>query len=235
MNSLSFNGLRKPYLLVTKRKRSYWAPRELVLTQNRKTGSRLRNIKTGIRVEEVHVEITEAEGLDIRKTVEDFAGWLLTETEEELIFDDETDRRYYAVVDGNFDADEIVTVGYGIIRFVCPDSYKYGAEKMLNLTNEIQTYNILGQAETPWISTTTFTVPQSKFTLESNAGKITLNYDFIAGDVLEINYETRDIFVSGINIDVGLTLDSVWFDLKPGEMCFKASHVTTLKYDERYY
>lgn len=233
-NSFTFDGIRKPYLLVTKRKRSYWAPRNLVLTQNRKTGARLRRVNTGARIEEVYVEISAIEGLDIRKTAEDLAGWLLTESEEELIFDDETDRKYFAIVDGSFDAEEIVTVGYGVIRFVCPDPYKRGLTNTLNLTTSFNTFEITGQTETPWKSKTTFTVPQSSFSLESNTGKITLNYEFIAGDVLEINYKTRDIFVSGINIDVGLSLESVWFDLSVGSMQLRASYATELRYSESY-
>src|SRR5690625_2510706 len=236
MSSLSFNNIRKPYLLVTNRVRKYWAPRELVLTQNRKAGSRLRKVKSDVRVEEAHIEISDVEGMNLRKTAEDLAGWLLSDTERELIFDDEADRSYFAIVDGSLDAEEIVSVGYGIIRFVCPESYKYGSGQSLDLmSSSNQTFLVTGQASTPWSSRTVFTVPQSQFTLESSTGKIILNYDFIAGDVLEIDYESRDITVSGINIDVGLSMESVWFELEPGEIQMKASHETEIKYTERYY
>lgn len=236
MNSLSFNGIRKPYLLVTGRKRSYWAPRNLVLTQNRKIGARLRKIKTGARIEEVHVEISTIEGLDIRKTAEDLAGWLLTEFEKELIFDDESDRTYHAVVEGGFDAEEIVTVGYGVIRFVCPDPHKFGPTNTLNLTTSLNTFEIKGQTETPWSSETLFSAPASKYELEfDSGGKIILNYNFITGDLLEVDYEFRSIKLNGKNLAVSLSLESVWKPLDVGFMQIKSSHPTTLKYNERYY
>jgi|SRR5690625_232990 len=235
MSSFKFNDTRKPYLLVTHRVRRYWAPRELVLTENRRVGSRLRHIKTGVRVEEVHVEISDTADMDIKKTAEDFAEWLLSDTEKELVFDDEIDRSYYAIVDGGFDAEEIVRVGYGVIRFVCPDPYKSGRTRLLNLSATAETFVISGQIKASWTSRTVFEQSADQFVLETGPGKVTLNYEFIAGDVLDIDYTSRRITLNGESRDVALSLDSVWEPLPADTVELKASHNTEIIYVEKFY
>jgi phage-related protein len=81
-----------------------------------------------------------------------------------------------------------------------------------------------------------FSLPQSQFTLENNqGGKIILNYSFIAGDRLEIDYLERKVTLNGKDLAIAISLDTVWFDLKPGQVQLKASHSTALTYTERFY
>ena len=44
---------------------------------------------------------------DLQKLKEDLADWLYTEQPAELIFDDELDRAYLALIDGSVDLDEM--------------------------------------------------------------------------------------------------------------------------------
>ncbi|MFD1707564.1 hypothetical protein ACFSCZ_12600 [Siminovitchia sediminis] len=44
---------------------------------------------------------------------------------------------------------------------------------------------------------------------KNKGGKIILNYNFIAGDVLVIDYETRDIFLNDKDLAVSIALESV--------------------------
>ncbi|WP_255290510.1 distal tail protein Dit, partial [Bacillus cereus] len=67
----------------------------------------------------------------------DLAEWLFTEQPTELIFDDELDRTYLALIDGSIDLEELVNRGKGIITFVCPMPYKLGPTR----TVEFQTNN----------------------------------------------------------------------------------------------
>jgi phage-related protein len=91
---------------------------------------------------------------DLRKTAEDFADWLITDEPAELIFDDEEDRIYYAVVDGTFSPDELVVHGYGTITFLCPDPYKYEPEMSTEFI-DAATFNVSGTIETePVVSVT---------------------------------------------------------------------------------
>lgn len=232
MNSLTFNGIRKPFVKVLERGRPYWAPRynEFVTRGN---NHRIRNTKTEPVPIPVTLLIDGSSKEDLLNKAEEIAEWLITDKEAPLVFDDRTNRTHWVVLEGAVDEEEIVSFSRASLEFI--SLYKTGASKTLNLTSTMQSFTITGQTETPWVSTTTFTVPQSSFLLESSTGKITLNYNFIAGDVLEIDYKSRDILVNGINLDIGLSLESVWFDLKPRMMQFKASHPTAIKYDERYY
>src|SRR5690606_31273970 len=61
---------------------------------------------------------------------EDMADWLIHDEPKELIFKDEPDRVYYALVDGELELDEIFSTGRGEITFICPDPSKYGSEKV---------------------------------------------------------------------------------------------------------
>ncbi|RST60235.1 hypothetical protein D5F11_007200 [Siminovitchia terrae] len=120
------------------------------------------------------------------------------------------------------------------VEFAC--LYKMGAEHTLSITTSNQIFTIGGQESTPWTSRTRFTVPQSSFSLEtSKGGKVLLNYDFIAGDVLEIDYGKRDVRLNGKDLAVSIAFETVWKELEPGVVQIKASHQTELMYSERYY
>ncbi|WP_427036650.1 distal tail protein Dit [Cytobacillus pseudoceanisediminis] len=129
-NGFTFDGVRKDYVMTIGKKRTYWAPirRDFITVPNR-PGALLKDTTTDVRTVEVDIEISAISAEELRKNSEDLADWLLTDDAKELIFDDEPDRVYFAVVDGSFSPSEIVSHGYGTITFVCPDPYKYGAEE----------------------------------------------------------------------------------------------------------
>jgi predicted phage tail component-like protein len=146
-NGFTFNAVRKHYLLTIKKKRQYWAPirRNFIIIPGR-PGALLDSTKTDVRVIAVDVEVSAECAYDLQKLSEEFAEWLITTEPKELVFDDEEDRIYNAVVDGAFlDPEEIISNGYGTITFICPDPYKYGPEK--SLTNP-STFNVEGTVET---------------------------------------------------------------------------------------
>ncbi|MDA1690231.1 MULTISPECIES: distal tail protein Dit [Bacillus] len=127
MSSFTFNKQRKNYLVIRQGwTRPAWAPikRNLLEVPNY-PGARLLNTQTEIRVLEVPIGIV-SRGMDLQKVKEDLADWLITEGEQELVFDAEPDRTYLAVVDGEFDPDELVDLGHGVIKFICPMPYKLG-------------------------------------------------------------------------------------------------------------
>lgn len=127
MSSFTFNKQRKNYLVIRQGwTRPAWAPikRNLLEVPNY-PGARLLNTQTEIRVLEVPIGIV-SRGMDLQKVKEDLADWLITEGEQELVFDAEPDRTYLAVVDGEFDPYELVDLGHGVIKFICPMPYKLG-------------------------------------------------------------------------------------------------------------
>lgn len=127
--SFTFNNIRKDYIqMLVGRKRPSWAPvkRRLVRVPHR-AGALLLNTETEERRIDVPLVIKAKKDMaDLQKLKEDLADWLYTERPAELIFDDELDRTYLALIDGSVDLDEIVNRGRGVITFVCPMPYKLG-------------------------------------------------------------------------------------------------------------
>lgn len=124
----------------------------------------------------------------------------------------------------------------GYIELVCEDQRMFGKTKSINLTTSNQTFLITGQTSTPWTSRTVFTQSASQFTIVGPYdGNITLNYDFIAGDVLEIDYKKRDVYLNGNDLAVAVDLRTNWFELPVGNITLQASHGTEITYTERYY
>ncbi|KMP70063.1 phage tail protein [Bacillus cereus] len=126
------------------RKRPSWAPvkRRLVRVPHR-AGALLLNTETEERRIDVPLVIKAKKDMaDLQKLKEDLADWLYTEQPAELIFDDELDRTYLALIDGSVDLDEIVNRGRGVITFVCPMPYKLGKINTHKFTQEWSTETI---------------------------------------------------------------------------------------------
>jgi predicted phage tail component-like protein len=146
--SFSFNGERREYInMLRGGKRTVWAPisRQFIELMGA-PGGLLSQTKTKMRYEEVPVEIIASDFWELPKVKEDLAKWLVTDEVKELIFDNEPDRTYFAVVDGELDLDEFLEHGTGTITFACPDSYKYTPERTV-LLNESTLLNNQGSAE----------------------------------------------------------------------------------------
>lgn len=123
------------------RKRPSWAPvkRRLVRVPHR-AGALLLNTETEERRIDVPLVIKAKKDMtDLQKLKEDLADWLYAEQPAELIFDDELDRTYLALIDGSVDLDEIVNRGRGVITFVCPMPYKLGKTNTHKFTQEWST------------------------------------------------------------------------------------------------
>ena len=147
--SFSFNGETRGYLKVLRgRKRPAWASvtRDLLIVPG-KPGGYLQNTAVQPRPIDVPVMIEGENIANLQKIKEDLAAWLVTEEPKELIFDDEPDRTYFAIVDETLDLEELVRVGQGTIRFICPDPYKYGQEKNASFPSDVVSLNYGGTAD----------------------------------------------------------------------------------------
>lgn len=150
MSGMTFRGIRKDYIFVQHGlKRPTWAPiKRDILTVPGLPGGLLQETSTDPRIESVPVLLQAADFRNLQKLKEELADWLITEEPGELIFDDEPDRSYYAIVDGSLDLDEFVDRGQGVITFICPDPYKYGPLKMALLPAETVSVENRGTADT---------------------------------------------------------------------------------------
>ncbi|PEM73264.1 phage tail protein [Bacillus pseudomycoides] len=136
MTSFKFNGIKKDYLFILMGfNRSAWAPIERdILTTPGRPGGYLLQTNTKVRVIEVPVILKASSQDDLQKKKEDLADWLIQDEPKELIFDDEPDRTYMALLDGETDLDELIFRGKGSIHFVCPMPYKLGEVKTSGLS-----------------------------------------------------------------------------------------------------
>ncbi|WP_283746444.1 distal tail protein Dit [Bacillus cereus] len=131
MSTFKFNGQTREYMYTLMGfNRDVWAPiTRNILQVKGLAGGHLLNKDVGIRKIEVPVQIKSKDQADMQKIKEDIARWLITEEPAELIFADEIDRTYMAVVDGSLNFNELVQRGKGTITFLCPMPFKLGAEK----------------------------------------------------------------------------------------------------------
>lgn len=130
-SSFTFNNIRKDYIFTLMGfNRPVLSPirRELLKVPHR-PGGYLLNTVTEERQIDVPFVIKAKNQSDLQKVKEDLASWLITDQPCELIFDDEPDRTYLAVLDGSINLEELVFRGKGILTFICPMPYKLGATK----------------------------------------------------------------------------------------------------------
>lgn len=114
--------------------RPTWAPikRELLKVPHRPGGFLLGTTTEERRID-VPFVIKAKNQSDLQKIKEDLADWLITDQPCELIFDDEPDRTYLAILDGALDLQELVYKGKGTLTFICPMPYKLGAEQTIEI------------------------------------------------------------------------------------------------------
>ncbi len=131
MSSFTFNNQRKEYIQIEKGwSPTTWAPlKRNYLKTPGYPGARVLNTDTDPRPLPVPVGIIVPDGSDLEMLKEEIADWLITEQPVELVFDATPNRTYLAVVDDSFDPDDFVTLGKGVIKFICPIPYKLGEIK----------------------------------------------------------------------------------------------------------
>lgn len=145
---MTFNGVQKDYLTVLRKERPPWASlqRNLISVPG-KPGAYVESTDIQPRYLKITVLLESKNFQELQKMKEDFAAWLVTDEPKELIFDDEPDRIYYAMVDGEARFEEIIRVGAGVITFVCPDPHKYGPEKEVTFKSSAS-FDVEGTVET---------------------------------------------------------------------------------------
>lgn len=221
---MRFNGIEKPYITVLRgRSRPFFASED---------GREIT----------VPVLITHNGFSHYQKLKEEIAEWLVHDEPKRLEFADDPDRLYWAKTTNIEQGDEHPRGSDATIHFKC-DS-KYSQERKLTVTSKL-THNIKGHKSTQWRTKTKFNTNQTGYELAFNSpgktslrgiNKIKLNYDFIQGDILEIDYSKRKVTVNRKDITNTLViLQSNFMELPIGEVNFSVSHPTEFYYHERYY
>ncbi|PFD12365.1 MULTISPECIES: distal tail protein Dit [Bacillus cereus group] len=135
----SFNGKRNPNVIPLQgKKRTAWAPLDrMFLEVPHYPGGRLLRTQTKMRKILVPIALLYDSAEEAEKLKEEIADWLVTDQPCELIFDDEKDRTFLAVVDETLDLDQLVDLGEGTLTFICPMPYKLGKEQTVDFKKDV--------------------------------------------------------------------------------------------------
>lgn len=143
--SFTFNGRRKDYIFLLREfSRPAWSPIERdILTVPNYAGGYLLQTNTGVRQIDVPVVIKAGSQSELQKIKEDLANWLITDEPKELVFDDEKDRTYMAVISGPSAIDELMQRGRGTLTFICPMPYKLGDVRKHDFVEEFTGLSVM--------------------------------------------------------------------------------------------
>lgn len=135
----SFNGKRNSNVIPLQgKKRPAWAPLDhMFLEVPHYPGGRLLRTQTKMRKILVPIALLYDSAEEAEKLKEEIADWLVTDQPCELIFDDEKDRTFLAVVDETLDLDQLVDIGEGTLTFICPMPYKLGKEQTVDFKHDV--------------------------------------------------------------------------------------------------
>ncbi|WP_434087988.1 distal tail protein Dit [Bacillus mycoides] len=141
MSFFSFNGKRNPNVIPLQgKKRPAWAPLErMFLEVPHYPGGRLLRTQTKMRKILVPIALLYDSAEEAEKLKEEIADWLITDQPRELMFDDEKDRTFLAIIDETLDLDQLVDIGEGTLTFICPMPYKLGKTNTNTFTREATT------------------------------------------------------------------------------------------------
>lgn len=151
MNFLSFtyNNIKKDFIEINySETRPGIAPVEHTLLQVKgHPGAYVSDTNLGVRKLTVPINIFYDDYEDFQKKKEELAEWLYQKEPRELIFDDEPDRVYYALFNGELNFEEHRTFAFSTLEFICPDPYKYGPEKVVEPSSDTFIVENNGTAE----------------------------------------------------------------------------------------
>jgi predicted phage tail component-like protein len=244
-NGFSFNNTHSnsfPGLIVNKIHRPFSAPRKIKLQKipNRR-GALLQNVEEDVIYQKIDITIHEVNQTDYNNLLDSLRGWLLTKKTAELVTDKEPNRIYVAILYDETDLEEIANFGEGTLNFAVPEGIKYGSEKTYNFTNDTVNPVNNGTAKTKPTITATFTATASelKVTHEGTGQYVRVIRNFIAGDVLELDFAKEKITINGIVSMTSLDwANSDFFSLVPGSNTLNATPVgvanTEIKYLEKW-
>ncbi|MGM8213573.1 distal tail protein Dit [Virgibacillus sp. W0430] len=148
--SLTFNGIRKPWLyLLQGRKKSPFAPvRNKLIHVPGMPGAHVGSKNTDV------LYITQPIGFIVKddehalQLKDELGSWLITNEAAPLEFDDESGRAYYAEIEGTIEEfEKFVDQRRGIITFLCSDPYSYGPEQTKEFTTDTAIIENKGTAE----------------------------------------------------------------------------------------
>lgn len=153
---------------------------------------------------------------DKRQQVDELNKRLNVAGPSPMIFGDESDKTYFAILSGLPDWNEVAEIGQGTLSLICPDPDKIGQSKTVSLSRPL---TIEGTAKTWPTIQIDFTAAASSFKVTNQDGKyVNVIYNFAIGDQLILDFSKRKITINGIVHMTALDwANSEWFALVPGD------------------
>lgn len=178
---------------------------------------------------------------EVRSIVRQLAKQLNSENLESLILLDEPDVEYQARVTGESSLKPLYRYEETTIQFLCPDPFPNDLTKeTVNLNGTGTTnVNVLGTAETYPTFTINVTASVGSFTITNVVNNVittlTVNDNFVNGDVVKIDCESGEITVNG-SIRNLLTLDTDFIELSSGTntLDFTGSGTVQMDYSNKW-
>lgn len=201
-----------------------------------KIGERLIKNDLGTGIIEVDITI-EGYGKKFRNDVRTIASILYTEEEKRLIFSDEPDKFYKAILSGDTRLTEIISLGEGTLSFLCPNPLAYSVNPTIeeNIHNrELEnkgTYKTRGVIEV----TLDGDLDHLEVKLLNTGEKIYIEDELKNGDVILVDLEQEFVKKNNVLIMDKLYLESDFFDIPVGEFAITiSSGIGDLTYNERW-
>lgn len=229
-----FNGIEKDYIKVNMGLFRPPTPPIHFNTREKRGGGAVRRNKRFTDMT-LTVPITIRTDSHVELLKEDISDWLYHKEPKRLEFKQIPNRYYMAEYEG-MELEEKYKYATGEIYFYLSEPYRFGVDKTIDITTTNQTFEVTGQDKTNWYTKAVFGTPSTTYELTgSNGLYVKLNYNFVAGDVLEINYANRSVTLNGIDLAVSIDLRTNWTALPIGYIDLMATQPTTLYYAERFY
>lgn len=211
-------------------------------------GGYFQRSEFGMRPIKVPIGFRESNFGDYYSKIRDLAEWLNPIEPEPLIFDDESNMTYYAVLSDAIDLNRIGRLGSGTLTFLCPDPFAYGSQITQTLDPNNSIVTLMAAQDSPYsinpapidaqpIFNITFTAAASSYQItHQESGKyIKVNYGFAANNTLTIDATKRKITINGVTQMTALDwANSQWFNIVSGDNHFTISPSTGVNTDITY-
>lgn len=136
------------------------------------TGAHAARKKRLHRTIEIQFTVVESSLTNLRNKINLLSERLDLDKVAPLVFSDEPDKTYYAILTGEPSGDDLVNYEQGTFTFVCPDPYKYGPEQTAILNTDTgATINVAGTAPTKPIIELTATTPSTYAMVANDKGE----------------------------------------------------------------
>ncbi|MGG3561647.1 distal tail protein Dit [Neobacillus rhizosphaerae] len=117
------------YFTVESVQRSILPPREVNLLEvPARHGAYFQSSRYGVREIQVKIIVKASTNVDLMNTMRFLAYCLDIDKPTELVFSDEPNRVYYAILSDKTDIEEILSIGRGTLNFLCPEPFAYSSE-----------------------------------------------------------------------------------------------------------